>query len=65
MSRFARAAVTVIAALTLAAAHAQGRPVPVNPPKLGPKVSSVTQNANTVIRFPGKTRTYGASLTYR
>jgi iron complex outermembrane recepter protein len=26
---------------------------------------SVTQNANTVIRFPGKTRTYGASLTYR
>lgn len=46
MSRFARAAVTVIAALTLAAAHAQGRPVPVNPPKLGPKVSSVTQNAN-------------------
>jgi len=26
---------------------------------------SVTQNANTIIRFPGKTRTYGASLTYR
>ncbi len=26
---------------------------------------TVTQNANTVIRFPGKTRTYGAALTYR
>jgi outer membrane receptor protein involved in Fe transport len=26
---------------------------------------SVTQNANTVIRFAGKSRTYGASLTYR
>jgi len=26
---------------------------------------SVTQNANTIVRFPGKTRTYGASLTYR
>ena len=26
---------------------------------------AVTQNANTIIRFPGKTRTYGASLTYR
>jgi outer membrane receptor protein involved in Fe transport len=26
---------------------------------------TVTQGANTVIRFPGKTRTYGASLTYR
>ncbi len=24
-----------------------------------------TTNANTVVRFPGKTRTYGASLTYR
>ncbi len=26
---------------------------------------SVTQNANTVIRFAGKSRTYGATLTYR
>lgn len=27
--------------------------------------TTVTQGANTVIRFPGMTRTYGASLTYR
>ncbi|CAA0124075.1 Ferripyoverdine receptor [Halioglobus japonicus] len=26
---------------------------------------SVTQNANTIVRFAGKSRTYGASLTYR
>jgi outer membrane receptor protein involved in Fe transport len=26
---------------------------------------SVTQNANTIIRFAGKARTYGAALTYR
>lgn len=26
---------------------------------------AVTQNANTIIRFPGKSRTYGVSLTYR
>ena len=26
---------------------------------------SVTQNANTIIRFPGKSATWGASLTYR
>ncbi|TGD73372.1 TonB-dependent receptor [Mangrovimicrobium sediminis] len=26
---------------------------------------TVTQGANTVIRFPGKSRTYGATLTYR
>ncbi len=26
---------------------------------------TVTQNANTVIRFPGKTRTWGATLSYR
>jgi iron complex outermembrane recepter protein len=26
---------------------------------------SVTQNANTIIRFAGKSRTYGTSLTYR
>ena len=26
---------------------------------------TVTQGANTVIRFPGQARTYGASLTYR
>ncbi len=25
----------------------------------------VTQNANTIFRFPGKTRTYGATFTYR
>lgn len=47
MPRLARAAAAVFVTLAFAAvAHAQGRPVPTNPPKLQPKVSSVTQNAN-------------------
>ena len=46
MSRFARAAAVALTLAFAATAYAQGRPVPVNPPKLSPKVSSVTQNAN-------------------
>lgn len=47
MSRIDRAVAVVLVTLAFAvAAHAQGRPAPVNPPKLTPKVSAVTQNAN-------------------
>ena len=27
--------------------------------------SAVSSNANVVVRFPGQTRTYGASLTFK
>ena len=47
MTRPALAAIAVVATLAFAATvQAQGRPVPTNPPKLTPKVSLVTQNAN-------------------
>ncbi|MCC6194400.1 MAG: choice-of-anchor L domain-containing protein [Burkholderiales bacterium] len=46
MPCLARTAAALLTFAFIVTAHAQARPLPVNPPKLAPKISSVTQNAN-------------------